>query len=382
MSRWSDSPLTTSVWHRPLVPEEAKDRLAKRQANAAVALLRLEREQKVWPMLQHRPDPRTRSYLIHRFGPLDADPNQVLTQLDRQDDVSIRRALILTLGEFSEQQLPPAERERSIPRLLDLYANDPDPGIHGAVAWTLRRWGRQAELQRIDREFATGSPVGNRRWFVNQQGQTLVIIPPPGEFVIGSPPYEVGREGGPEGDVEMQRLRPHRPRLRNHDSSSDGGRVPRVSEGFFYRKYFLAGARLSDQQRHLVRRGRLLQLVERAGRHPEGTMVLPAERPGRVRRGDEDRPGLPRSAQVTVCRPRRNGNSPAGRFDHQSLLRPEPGPGQSLCLDRADSPGRGTASVGQFKPNDLGLFDMLGNILEWCHDAFRDHSQIDRGQPW
>ena len=198
-------PVTTSVWHRPLVPEEAKDRLAKRQANAAVALLKLEREQKVWPLLQHRPDPRARSYLIHRFGPLGADPNQVLTQLDRQEDVSIRRALILTLGEFNEQQLPPAGRERSIPRLLDLYANDSDSGIHGAVAWTLRRWGRHAELQKIDREFATGSPVGNRRWLVNQQGKTLVIIPPPGEFVIGSPPTEVGREGGPEGGVEMQR---------------------------------------------------------------------------------------------------------------------------------------------------------------------------------
>ena len=54
----TESPLTTSVWHRPLVPEEAKDRLAKRQANAAVALLRLDRERKVWPLFQHRPDPR------------------------------------------------------------------------------------------------------------------------------------------------------------------------------------------------------------------------------------------------------------------------------------------------------------------------------------
>ena len=67
-----------------------------------MALLRLRREQKVWPILQHRPDPRTRSYLIHRFGPLDADPHQVLTQLDTQGEVSIRRALILILGEFSE----------------------------------------------------------------------------------------------------------------------------------------------------------------------------------------------------------------------------------------------------------------------------------------
>jgi hypothetical protein len=66
--RNGESLLTTSVWHRTLVPEEAKDRLAKRQANAAVALLRLGRGQMVWPILQHRPDPRTRSYALHRFN--------------------------------------------------------------------------------------------------------------------------------------------------------------------------------------------------------------------------------------------------------------------------------------------------------------------------
>jgi len=36
-----------------LVPEQVKDRLAKRQASAAVALLRLGRDQNVWPILQH-----------------------------------------------------------------------------------------------------------------------------------------------------------------------------------------------------------------------------------------------------------------------------------------------------------------------------------------
>src|SRR5690348_11721938 len=111
----AEAPLTTSVWHRPLVPEDAKDRLAKRQANAAVALLRLQREQKVWPILQHRTDPRTRSYLIHRFAPLDADPRQVLSQVSTQGDVSIRRALIFILGEFNDQQLPLQERAELTP---------------------------------------------------------------------------------------------------------------------------------------------------------------------------------------------------------------------------------------------------------------------------
>src|SRR5262249_18046689 len=69
-------PVLTDEIDRELPPdakEEAKVKLAKRQANAAVALLRMNQPAKVWPLLQHSPDPTLRSYLIHRLGPLGAD---------------------------------------------------------------------------------------------------------------------------------------------------------------------------------------------------------------------------------------------------------------------------------------------------------------------
>ena len=39
------------------------------------------------------------------------------------------------------------------------------------------------------------------------------------------------------------------------------------------------------------------------------------------------------------------------------------------------------APVGSFAANPFGLFDMLGNVSEWCADLFRSSDPID-GEPW
>ena len=71
--------------------DEKREKLAKRQANAAVALLRMHQPAKVWPLLKHSPDPRGRSYLIHRlvrWVPIRGPPQQS----GRGDGGTIRRA--------------------------------------------------------------------------------------------------------------------------------------------------------------------------------------------------------------------------------------------------------------------------------------------------
>ena len=82
----------------PDTTEEAKEALAKRQANAAVALLKMNHAAQVWPLLKHSPDPRVRSWIIHKLGPLGADPGVIVKRLGEEPEVSIRRALILSLG--------------------------------------------------------------------------------------------------------------------------------------------------------------------------------------------------------------------------------------------------------------------------------------------
>ena len=103
-----------------------------------------------------------------------------------------------------------------LPKLQDIYRIDADPGLHAAAEWLLRTWKQEAWLNQVNEEWAKDkvkgvgwwvagrdkdSPPSTRhpppstpKWYVNGQGQTMVVIPGPVEFVMGSPPTEAGRE--------------------------------------------------------------------------------------------------------------------------------------------------------------------------------------------
>ena len=47
----------------------------------------------------------------------------------------------------------------------------------------------------------------------------------------------------------------------------------------------------------------------------------------------------------------------------------------------ANNSNRKTQTVAQKKPNELGLYDMSGNVYEWCSDKYRKPAMI-RGGSW
>ncbi len=313
----TEGPLVTaSVWHRPTITEETKDRLAERQARAAVALVRMGKAEEVWPLLRHSADPRLRSFIVNWLNPLGADPKLIAAELDRidpnakptpaqgqqfmdavlfQPETSIRRALILALGTYGTEGLSPGEREPLIGKLLDLYRNDPDAGIHGAAEWTLRKWKQQEKLKELDAELSKLKERGNRRWYVNGQGQTFAVIEGPVEFRMGSPPTETERMAGNELPRRMRI--PRRFAIAAKEVTVEQFQRFLKLGGITLDRYQVS-AELPQQVQPRSRRtvgrsglvlgGALLQLAERAGGVAEGPVVLPPQRGGSLRRGDVD----------------------------------------------------------------------------------------------
>ena len=110
--------------------------------------------EKVWPLLKHSPDPRVRSYLIHRLGPLGADAGAIVKRLDEEPDLTIRRALILSLGEFGEKELSADDRKRVAAEVAgDVpHGSRSGPSCGGGMA--VAAWKQEAWLKQVNEEWA------------------------------------------------------------------------------------------------------------------------------------------------------------------------------------------------------------------------------------
>jgi serine/threonine protein kinase/formylglycine-generating enzyme required for sulfatase activity len=385
--------LETELAEKPVLkkgPEATveREKLYRRQSNAAVALIRMGRAADWWKLLEHGPDPSLRTLLIHTLAPLGVEPGALFAKLAEEKDDSIRRALILSLGEYGQVRISTRERAAWSQNLLDLYRDHPDPGIHGAAEWLLLRWGHADQVKSITTEprrmQAKGAapPLKNGRgWYVNSQGQTMVIVAGPIEFDMGAAKPHLGLHqhhelidhsfaiASKEVTVEQfQRFLTENPRIsvKNNELYSPGPNHP-VNCG----TWFGAAAYCNwlSKQDGLPMEQWIYSPNEK-GDYAEGTKLAP---------NSDKRTGyrLPTEAEWEVsCR--------AGAVTEYSF-------GESWQLLEKYGWYRGNAPetpqpVAMLKPNDFGLFDLHGNVWEWCQDLLEkpvkeDKSLIDARAP-
>ena len=398
---WKPAPLFCSlILHRPNIPDEKKETLALKQAAAATALLRLNAAEKVWPLFRDQPDPRVRSYLLQRLANYGVDPQSLFTQLQQESDVSRQRALILGIGKFARLGLPtaatfrestgagspgqgrealqllsPEQRTAVIVDLAKRYADDPDPGIHGAAEWTLRHLGAETAIAQVRAAYSTGAVVGDRRWYLTKMGstsssstgQTFAIIQPKEESLMGSPVTEVERFQGPTGKNESR----HRRRIgRKYAIGTHEITVAQFSASRSEHQFDRTKARQEDSPANNIAwydaAAYCNWLSKEEGLPREQWCYDPDQlfEDGMTLVPDYlQRTGyrLPSEAEWEyACRA---GTTTSRYFGETETLLGE------YAWYAKTSGDKWILQVGTLKPNGAGLFDMLGNVNEWCQDA-------------
>jgi formylglycine-generating enzyme required for sulfatase activity len=267
---------------------------------------------------------------------------------------------------------------------LRWYRDDRDPGVHAAIDWLLRpgqegtqprkhAWGQAKELAKIDADLANReSPRAEGRWYVNGQGQTMVVLPGPGEFLMGSPEHEAGR---------YTRENLHRRRLgRNVAIASKKLTVaqfkrflvahPEVKH--FYEEDYspdadgpIVGVTWYEAAQYCRWLSEQENIPEDQMCYPSVAVIEAAKQTGRSLKLPADylsRTGyrLPSEAEWEyACR----ADTRTSRYygSSEELL------GQHAWFQA--NAGSRAWPVGQKKPNGFGLLDALGNTWDWCQES-------------
>jgi formylglycine-generating enzyme required for sulfatase activity len=311
----------------------------------------------------------------------------LLARLDEEKDTSIRRAVLLSLGEYRPDRLPLAERQNLLPRMLALYRNDPDPGIHGAARWLLKQWRAEKKIKEIDKASRVRSAPGVKRgWYVNSQGQTMVVIakPPESVFWMGEGNARHQQRLGHNFAIssqnvtveQFQRFRAEY-KLSRYAPTKD---CPVIEVSWFDAAEYCNWL----SKREGIAEAQWCYEPNKEGKYAEGM---------KIKRGYLALKGyrLPTEAEWEyACRA---GSTVGYAFGEPAELLERYG-----WFDR-NSLGK-THPCGTLKPNDLGLFDMHGNVWQWTQNdyknkpvdkeadggelvgVFRASPRVDRGGGW
>ena len=280
-----------------------------------------------------------------------------------EHDVSARRALILALAAASPDRLPQMSSQ-----MAELYELDIDPGIHGAAGYFLRKWGLEDRLLEIDQKLATGEIVGDRNWYLAKKGLTFTIIDGPETLMVRrdhSAPPDKHRFAIAATETTVEQFRAFMPghKIDEKVAGAPGSPVNMVSWHLAaaYCNWLTLEEGMGDECKCYLQ----------VSRDPDLYELLPDYQA----RAGYRLPTMAEWQYACVAGAKTGWSFGVANADLASRYMWWLGnsrKGEILSLHAAAS----------LKPNDFGLFDMHGNVAEWCQDSDQPGTRLGKDDLW
>lgn len=336
----------------PENPEQA----ARRISTAAAILMATSPRFDRWDLLKRSPDPSIRSLLIHRIPLLGVPVQLIESQFQKESDPGILSALALSVGGYQDARTSIQETTRQ--RVRQLYETDLDAGVHSACQWLMQKLDIPLQPEKIQ-TLGTSRKSGSQ-WRMTPEGHLMVRFDARHVPAIG----RIFEICATEVSVKQYlKFRPHKWFNALHAPTEDCPvNVVRWPEAVRYCD-FLSREHGIDSQQFFTPMSMRDETVD-------AQLVAFLPQPA-----DFDRTGyrLPTSAEWEfACRAGTVSEWPFGSNPELMTYYAAFGDisGQSLPRDELFS-----LPCGRKEPNDAGLFDMFGNLTEWCAEALKDNGE-------
>lgn len=350
------------------------DKRWRHKARLAVAALHLADDRLARDMCQivDRPDPTQRSIFIDEFPTWHGNLAKLTKFCQARTDPALRSGICLGFGAIPQQQLTATEAESVEQALRDCYQTARDRATHSAAGWALRNRNVIASTAT-----ASAQPGDDCEWFVNALGMTFVKIDP-GEFVRET--SDVFTRGTSKESRQYQAVRLTRPFLISDREISVGLFQQFRSDPDYpqtekpqWEPPILKNRETDDQPVHYVAWYDAVQFCNWLSRKEHRTPCY--ERTGaKERLQDRFQKMIPGEYDVWRLVENSTGYRLPTTAEWEYACRAGTttefacGNDAELLHKYAVFLSGTTGPCGSKLPNGWGLFDMHGNVYEWCHD--------------
>jgi serine/threonine protein kinase/formylglycine-generating enzyme required for sulfatase activity len=172
--------------------EPLSENQIRQAALAGIALFQLGATDVGLQFLDRKPDPRLRYSFIHLLRPLQTKSALILTALRSESHPAQLAGLLSALGDYEPSDFP-KEMEKALDLLLRrIHLNHPDSEVHSVAGWLWSHLNHGKTLPLPNQVNEKGFTGGNPS-YTTINGHSFVLVPQPEDFMMGSPLSEPDR---------------------------------------------------------------------------------------------------------------------------------------------------------------------------------------------